>query len=163
MPPWEEDGGIYGIMSRMVRDIPPTFIWSLRKDQVDFRYLRKSQIVNHHAKTGTFTTKQGLCANLRNLPWYDNEESDSFYPRAYLITCDDDRQAFVDDFRITACMSIVKLVIKQYDDLAAKEKEEREREAHEKEAELKQQAAVAEPKGRAKFHTKANHTKPAGK
>lgn len=28
--PWEEEDGIYGIMSRMVRNVPPTFIWCIR-------------------------------------------------------------------------------------------------------------------------------------
>lgn len=40
----------------MVRSELPRFIWSLRKNQVDFQNLQKDQIINHHSGA-PFTTK----------------------------------------------------------------------------------------------------------
>lgn len=145
------------MMSRMLRDIPPQFIWSLRKDQVDFRFLRKEQMVNHHSKTGTFTTKLGLCTSLRQLPWYDNEDSDFFYPRAYLITTDEDRQAFVEDFRITACANILKLLIQQYDDMEAARLQQ-EQEALEQETDKTRAASAAKSRAASAKSTRSRST-----
>ncbi len=37
----------------------------------------------------------GLCQNLRNLQWYEEEDSDSFFPRAYMISEPEERDAFI--------------------------------------------------------------------
>ncbi|CAL8086632.1 unnamed protein product [Calicophoron daubneyi] len=109
IPPWEERDGYYGLMSRMMRSVVPNFIWSLRKNQVDFRFLRKDQIVNHHCRA-PFTTKVGLCRNLHQVRWVDDIDASAFFPRCYVLTDEDDKQAFVDDFRLTACISLLKLI-----------------------------------------------------
>lgn len=57
IPPWEEEDGIYGIMSRVLRNVTPTFIWTVRNDAIDFKFLRREQMVNHHQRAGSFTTK----------------------------------------------------------------------------------------------------------
>ncbi|CAH8550602.1 unnamed protein product [Heterobilharzia americana] len=107
--PWEEDNGYYGVLSRMVRSEVPRFIWSLRKSQVDFRDLQKDQMINHH--TGApFTTKVGLCRQLRNIRWFADCDADRFFPRCFIISEEDDRQAFINDFKLTACISLVKMI-----------------------------------------------------
>ncbi|PAA93940.1 hypothetical protein BOX15_Mlig017329g2 [Macrostomum lignano] len=110
VPPWEEEGGFYGLMSRLVRNCQPTLIWSLRKDQVDFKFLRRDQLVNHFGKAGCFTTKIGLSRSLRELPWFHCESADAFYPRCYVLSSEEEKEAFKDDYRITACMSLLRLV-----------------------------------------------------
>ena len=45
--------------SRMVRSSAPTFIWCVRRDAVDPRYMRDDQVINHYGKA-TFTTKVSL-------------------------------------------------------------------------------------------------------
>ncbi|CAH8856335.1 unnamed protein product [Trichobilharzia szidati] len=107
--PWEEDDGYYGIMSRMVRSEIPRFIWSLRKSQVEFRYLQKDQMINHHSGA-PFTTKVGLCRQLRNIRWFADCDADRFFPRCFIISEEEDRQAFINDFKLTACISLVKMV-----------------------------------------------------
>nr|XP_014353250.1 PREDICTED: tubulin monoglycylase TTLL3-like [Latimeria chalumnae] len=49
--------GIYGLMSRLVRNEIPYFIWMTRRDSIDCRFLRKEQMMNHYARAGSFTTK----------------------------------------------------------------------------------------------------------
>ncbi|XP_052214248.1 tubulin glycylase 3B-like isoform X4 [Dreissena polymorpha] len=114
VPPWEEEEGIYGIMSRIVRNVNPTFIWVLKRDVIDYRFLTKEQMVNHYCKAGSFTTKVGLCVNMRQVPWFDESDPDEFYPRCYRLSHEEEKAAFIDDYRLTTCVNILKIVISMY-------------------------------------------------
>ena len=49
----------------MVRNSDPFFIWTCRRDTINFRFLRKETMVNHFAKNGAFTTKVRRALNLQ--------------------------------------------------------------------------------------------------
>uniref|UniRef100_T1J1B7 Tubulin--tyrosine ligase-like protein 9 n=1 Tax=Strigamia maritima TaxID=126957 RepID=T1J1B7_STRMM len=106
---WENED-INSIMSRMVRKASPNFIWTCRRDCIYFKRIRKNQLVNHFP-TADFTTKVGLCNCLQDLRWWAEVDVRNYFPRCYCIGVDEEKYAFIEDFRLSACLGIMKWVI----------------------------------------------------
>lgn len=45
--------------SRMVKNETPHFLWTIKRDVVDYHSLTSDQMLNHYGKTASFTTKVG--------------------------------------------------------------------------------------------------------
>uniref|UniRef100_A0A8C6RB35 Tubulin tyrosine ligase-like family, member 8 n=1 Tax=Nannospalax galili TaxID=1026970 RepID=A0A8C6RB35_NANGA len=68
-------------------------------------------MLNHCGRTVSFTTKIGLCVNMRSLPWYVQANPNTFFPRCYGLCSETEKQEFLDDFRRTVASSILKWVV----------------------------------------------------
>ncbi|XP_051045542.1 protein monoglycylase TTLL8 [Phodopus roborovskii] len=125
--PLERLDDIHDVMSRLVKNEMPYLLWTIKRDVVDYHSLTCDQMLNHYGKTASFTTKIGLCLNMRSLPWYVQANPNTFFPRCYGLCTESEKQEFLDDFRRTVASSILKWVVSHqnyYSKIKSKSKKE---------------------------------------
>lgn len=99
------------IMSRFLEHMAIDFLWSARKEKCDWIDIaRNPNLTINRFHKSPFTTKEGLCNVLRDLHWFFEEgKSETYYPRSY--SASDDLAEFIDDYRLTACMSLLRFLV----------------------------------------------------
>ena len=93
---------------------------------ITFRLLQKDQIVNHYTAAWTFTTKTGLCVNLRNVLAFDSKDWRTFFPRCYRLCCQEERAEFLSDYRLTMVQSLLKIIVERHDEWRLVEEEKQQ-------------------------------------
>lgn len=96
------------ILSKMVRSSPAHFIWQPKHFQLppNLCHPLKNRIVR--SKVSDFTIKEGLTNLANNIHWYQSEGvSELNYQRTHFLNDRLNRDAFVEDFRLTATSSFL--------------------------------------------------------
>ncbi|KAG5212832.1 hypothetical protein MG293_002307 [Ovis ammon polii] len=115
----EKADDVHDVMSRLVKNETPYFLWTIKRDVIDYHSLSCDQMLNHYGKTASFTTKAhglsdwpsgpgaacgpdvplspeiGLCVSMRSLPWYVQANPDTFFPRCYSLCIESEKQEFL--------------------------------------------------------------------
>ena len=84
-----------------------SFLFTLKITDVPFDDLSEDIMINHLRKIGELTKKTGLLKNIRNL-YYLNICPDDFYPRAYELSEKHDIEDFIEDFKVSRAISLLK-------------------------------------------------------
>ncbi|RVE54649.1 hypothetical protein evm_000770 [Chilo suppressalis] len=84
------------------------FLWTTKRDKYDWLLSNKEVIISRFCRS-IFTTKEGLTTSLTQMHWYTEPGvALTRFPRSYNIHNSDSLEEFIDDFRITACISVLK-------------------------------------------------------
>ncbi|XP_067620997.1 tubulin glycylase 3A [Eurosta solidaginis] len=104
------------IMSRFLEHMPIDFLWTNRKEKCDYIDQAKNpgMIINKFHRA-PFTSKEGLCAQLKDFHWfYEEGMSELYFPRCYNVWSLEELSEFIDNFKLTACIAFVRLVVDRY-------------------------------------------------
>ncbi|XP_072937307.1 tubulin glycylase 3A-like isoform X2 [Epargyreus clarus] len=84
------------------------FLWTTKRDKYDWLLSNKEVVISRFSRS-IFTTKEGLTTSLTQMHWYTEPGvALTKFPRCYNIHNSDSLDEFIEDFRITACISIIK-------------------------------------------------------
>ncbi|XP_015606917.1 tubulin glycylase 3A [Cephus cinctus] len=100
------------LISKMLSNHTVDFLWNTGSDWPGWPTQdNKTTIFNRFCRAG-FTSKVGLCSNVRQMHWYyEAGVANTLFPRCYNICQGDQMHAFVEDFRFTACLSLLKWLV----------------------------------------------------
>ncbi|KYN04107.1 Tubulin glycylase 3A [Cyphomyrmex costatus] len=100
------------LMSRMLANHTVDFLWNTGSDWPGWPAQdNKTTVFNRYCRAG-FTSKVGLCSSVRQMHWYyEAGVANTLFPRCYNICQSDQMHAFVEDFRLTGCLSLLKWLV----------------------------------------------------
>jgi len=69
-------------------------------------------LVNHFPKASAITTKVGLMTNLKNLIWFNNIDIETFFPRCYDLSLEEECDDFNQEFKAVKAECVLKKYIR---------------------------------------------------
>ncbi|CAH0556926.1 unnamed protein product [Brassicogethes aeneus] len=97
------------IMSRMMQLVDVDIHYSTRKDQSDLSHRANAYKLCSRFSRSLFSSKEGLALLLTQAYWYTEPGVAVInFPRCYVLGFPDHFNMFVDDFRMTACIGMLK-------------------------------------------------------
>ncbi|XP_020290442.1 tubulin glycylase 3A-like isoform X2 [Pseudomyrmex gracilis] len=100
------------LISRMLNNYTVDFLWNCGSDWPCWPAQdNKTTVFNRYCRAG-FTSKVGLCSSVRQMHWYyEAGVANTLFPRCYNLCQADQMHAFTEDFRLTACLSLLKWLV----------------------------------------------------
>ncbi|XP_018338139.1 PREDICTED: tubulin monoglycylase TTLL3-like [Trachymyrmex septentrionalis] len=100
------------LISRMLANHTVDFLWNTGSDWPGWPAQdNKTTVFNRYCRAG-FTSKVGLCSSVKQMHWYyEAGVANTLFPRCYNICQSDQMHAFVEDFRLTGCLSLLKWLV----------------------------------------------------
>jgi len=87
--------------------------WTVKIVDVEATILQEYQQVNHFPKTPLITSKVGLTHSLRNLFWFRNVDINTFYPRCFDLTVNQEHHDFCQEFKTIRAQSLLKIYVRE--------------------------------------------------
>lgn len=102
------------ILNKFLAHTPVDFYWIMRRERIDPNTCRN--MTCSRFQYVPFTNKEGLCNSLRDIHWhYEEGIADIRFPRCYNIWMGEEFEEFTEDFRLTACISLLKWIVTNVD------------------------------------------------
>ncbi|XP_011641876.1 tubulin glycylase 3A-like isoform X2 [Pogonomyrmex barbatus] len=100
------------LISKMLANHTVDFLWNTGSDWPGWPAQdNKTTVFNRYCRAG-FTSKVGLCSSVRQMHWYyEPGVANTLFPRCYNICQSDQMHAFVEDFRLTGCLGLLKWLV----------------------------------------------------
>ncbi|NWT90776.1 TTLL3 monoglycylase, partial [Lanius ludovicianus] len=156
----EDSDDIHDLMSFLVQDRVPNFLWTIRLSTIDQELLQRIDVVNHYPRMHALCTKEGLCQSLQNLSWFEQVDVNTFFPRCYRLGIKEEQEAFIEDFRLTAARNLLKLAVEKVGDRpVGKEQPPKSNKVPAPKAPLPQEGSLLWPQGWHRSHV--SHSLPS--
>lgn len=112
----EERGLLYRriILSKLLGTHQVDFYWDDINDAFKVNNDKiKYTLINRFRRTMfSYTTKQGLCEAIKMAHWYQKPGTSNIrHPRSYSLSNKGDPQEFMEDYKVTAAMSLLKWIV----------------------------------------------------
>jgi len=104
------------IMSRFLEHMPVDFLWTNRKEKCDYIDQAKNpgMTINKFHRA-PFTSKEGLCSQLRDFHWFFEEgTAEMYFPRCYNVWSPEELGEFIENFKLTACVAFLRAMLCRY-------------------------------------------------
>ncbi|KAK7792547.1 hypothetical protein R5R35_008650 [Gryllus longicercus] len=106
------------IVSHLMKEAQANFVWNLRSDCADYWVNANKDMIVSRLPRPHFTSKVGLCNYMKQIHWFcEDGVSHTLFPRCYNICQEEELSAFIQDFRMTACIGLIKWVVIRFDKL----------------------------------------------